>query len=186
MRAPVLLDADTAALTVQWVPQPGATVYEVQLALVSTAEPEWSTLSSSLQSTVLRKKNLQPDSQHLFRVRSKKGDEDWTAFSLASAPLSTLPANVSRMPEAPVRSDASSDAVTVTWSVVEGCSAYELQMAEVATEGEELVWTSLSSSIKAPVARKKGLCCSTFVHYYIQHFITHSFVVLQWLLSSVA
>jgi Fibronectin type III domain len=165
MQAPVLLDADTAALTVQWAPQPGAAVYEVQLAIVSDSDPEWSTLSSTLQSTVLRKKNLQPDSQYLFRVRSKKGE--WIPFSPASAPLSTLPASVSRMPEAPVRSDATSDAVTVTWKPVEGCSAYELQMAEAAAEGEELVWTTLSSAIKAPVAKKKSQLFIDFVTKYM-------------------
>jgi hypothetical protein len=139
------------------VSQPGAAAYELQLAIVSDS-PEWSTLSSTLQSTVLRKKNLQPDSQYLLRVRSKKDDE-WNPFTSASVPLSALPASVSRMPEAPVRSDATSDAVTVTWKPVEGCSAYELQMAEAAAEGQELVWTTLSSSIKAPVAKKKGQLC---------------------------
>jgi Fibronectin type III domain len=157
MRAPVLLDADSTALTIQWAAAQAATTarYEVQLA--ASAEREWTTLSSTLQSTVLRKKNLVPRTSYLFRVRSKTNNEaDWTAFSPPSAPLSTLGPNVSRIQEAPTSSEVTSDAITVTWSAVRGCTAYELQMAAVLAEGRELVWTTLSSSIKAAVVKKKG------------------------------
>lgn len=80
------------AATLAWEKVEGADCYEVQLKV---GAEEFRTLSDKLSSTMVRKKNLQPNSEHQVRVRAKKG-KDWGDFSDVLS-LTTLAPQVKRL-----------------------------------------------------------------------------------------
>jgi hypothetical protein len=62
MDAPVVLERDHEAVQLGWRAVAGALSYELQMSCLSAdsgdTDPEWKSLSSSIQSTNIRKKNL--------------------------------------------------------------------------------------------------------------------------------
>lgn len=72
--------------TVGWERVAGAEKYEVQIrTLRSGVEPVWRTLSAALSAPIVRKKNLSPASDYIFRARAYHGGK-WGEWTGASAP----------------------------------------------------------------------------------------------------
>ena len=102
----------------------------------------------------VRKKNLQPSSAHAFRVRAKKGN-DWGEFS-DPLPFTTVAEDVKRA-DAPSLVSADSEAITVSWTAVEGAETYSVEM-RAESEG---VWTCVTEALKSAAMRKKNLAKNT-------------------------
>ncbi|KAG5178096.1 thioredoxin-like-domain-containing protein [Tribonema minus] len=168
MKPPVLLDAGADTLSVHWRAEKGAALYEAQLEDTSSSPGEWTLLSSTLQSTRLRKKNLVPGRTYRFRVRAIDSLGESGRLSEASEAFTTLSEGTNRIQESPqmVRSEA--EALTVQWKAVDACEAYELQMA-LWVEGEALAWTTVAAAVKAPIAKKKGLAARTRYVFRVRH-----------------
>lgn len=100
----LLLDATDTSITLSWDREPGSRgrgiVEEVQMRRVASlaspgpedddATPAWDTLSSSVKSGAVRKKNLDPGKAYVFRRRSRQVNR-----SIPWAPLPSLPARAS-------------------------------------------------------------------------------------------
>ena len=63
-------ECTTSSATVQWNPPPGVDVSCYELQWKEARESQWSIASSSLQSTICQKHNLEAGNQYHFRVRA--------------------------------------------------------------------------------------------------------------------
>ena len=85
--------ADTGAkIRIQWE-APGMEAiqrYQVEFRRMSAVGLPWSTISDKLKGTQVIKKNIIPGTDYVFRVRAESSTNDWTAWSVPSAPTTTL------------------------------------------------------------------------------------------------
>jgi thiol-disulfide isomerase/thioredoxin len=121
---------------------------------------EWSTLSSTLKATTIKKKNLSRNHEYFFRVRGfNSKTNDWSSFStIGSTGFEVLSIDALLMdpPELDIRDTSS---ITVRWKTVEKCSGYRLRYRQ---EGDS--WNVVPSVISNTQVKKKGLLPST--NYY--------------------
>ena len=148
MQVPKLHDAECTALTIAWAPVPNAIKYEVQMR---DGPEEWTTLSSELTSTKMRKKNLQPEHAYCFRFRARD-QIDWGEWSPPTEGLETLGAGTRQM-AAPQLQCADGISMTVKWEAVPEATMYEVQYRE--ENGAE--WVTAHAALTGVAVRKKNL-----------------------------
>lgn len=157
MEAPISLERDHSSITVAWTganSQPK--VYELEIC----EEGTWRSLSATISTTTIKKKNLAQGAQYLFRVRSQvKGTSIWSDFSSPSEPMTVLSSTV-KVLDPPTLSTRDSQSLTIRW--VDGLvrDGYQLRFRSDADQS----WQNISSVIRDKVVKKKGL--KTGVNYY--------------------
>lgn len=163
MDQPTLLERDSSSLLLCWRSKLTTKSNQVfNLEISENDRVDWKTLSSTLRSTTIRKKNLVLDHQYYFRVRSKEeGDNsDWSEFSQSSEPFSVLPQSIKQLYPPNLKS-RDSQSLTITWAGVEKpCEGYKLRYrAET-----ESTWQYIESMLKDNIVKKKGLLSG--LNYY--------------------
>ena len=114
-------ECTTSSATVQWDPPPGVDVSCYELQWKEARDSAWSVASSSLQSTVCQKHNLDAGNQYHFRVRalhSRTGT--WSPFTptLFVETMESIPGKVVILNEKCVV-DPKRKRVTLCWSTLE-------------------------------------------------------------------
>lgn len=150
---PQIDDVGTKYVTVFWSPVSGATHYELQLKQLdattdetktnsteSTEDswtivtPSWETVSSTLTSTIVKKKGLIPGTTYLFRYRSRDNQTGCVSpYSSPSTSIATLGENVQRLnPPTLFKNLKTSNSLTITWDRVEAATnGYSVQLRQV-------------------------------------------------------
>jgi len=149
MECPVLIEADHSSLFVGWSRVDTALQYELEM---KTGDGEWVSLSSSIKSNAIRKKNLTSEVSYTFRIRAQF-PSGWDVFSGPSEAMHVLTSDVSAIgPPTLKTKDASS--VTVEWEVPEkSVDGYALRYREE----NSVTWNYVDAVIHSNIARKKGL-----------------------------
>lgn len=151
MQIPFLLERDYSSISVAWVETDltRPKFYELEICECGI----WRSLSSNISSTTIRKKNLSPDVEYAFRVRSQEnGTSFWSAFTLPSEPMTVLPSN-KKMLDAPTLVSRDSQSLTIMWADGELRDGYKLRFRTDACHS----WENISSVIRDKVVKKKGL-----------------------------
>mmetsp|Transcript_8052 Transcript_8052/g.14275 ORF Transcript_8052/g.14275 Transcript_8052/m.14275 type:complete len:343 (-) Transcript_8052:78-1106(-) len=81
-------DGNFAAL-LHWTAVPNASAYAIEMRTLDSPTLEWTLISDKLKSTSVRKKNLKPAKDYIFRTRAQQGDK-WTPWSSVSTPVPTM------------------------------------------------------------------------------------------------
>ena len=128
---------------------------------------EWKTLSSTLTSTSVRKKNLKNGREifcYLFRYRSKDKNfpEEWSRFSQVVEARTLLPST--KITEAPSLLTKDSTSITVSWAEIPGAAGYKLRYRSDADHGH---WTYVDAVIHGGRAKKKNLVAHTNYYFSI-------------------
>ncbi|EKU21455.1 tsa family domain-containing protein [Nannochloropsis gaditana CCMP526] len=154
----VAVEEDAESLLLGWDAVEGAVFYELQMlkqavksiggeedsqaedwnAARAMEEPgltdhgdavgEWCTLSASLKSNMVRKRNLSHSTPYRFRVRVRD-KVDWLPFQTSSL-LHTLSTFVQRMAAPRGEVGGAAGCVTLSWEPVEEAAAYAVHMRE--------------------------------------------------------
>jgi len=139
----ILLDASEDSLTVSWPTVKGAAQYPLELRQAS--EATFSTLSTKLSQTQVRKRNLKPSTDYFFRVSAN--EKVWTQ----SQAFSTLPLGTTRLDAPSVVNAGSNHALLISWTP---SGPVELQMREN-IGGQD--WNTISPSFDGAQVKKKNL-----------------------------
>ena len=115
------------------------------------SEDEWISLSTTIKSTNIRKKNLIEGTAYRFRIRPNLA-QGWDLFSPPSNDLYVLTSHM-KVIDAPIIMARDGASVTITWPEVEGCEGYSLRYRSE----HQLSWSVVGSVIHSNVAKKKGL-----------------------------
>jgi hypothetical protein len=89
MNPPQAIEVDQQSVLLAWNPVKSALAYELQMLSTpqdGSEEPEWKSLSSAIQGTNIRKKNLVEGVNYKFRVRCKLST-GWDDFSPSSVDM---------------------------------------------------------------------------------------------------
>jgi thiol-disulfide isomerase/thioredoxin len=130
----------------------------------NSTDAEWATLSDQLKSNIIRKRNLVEGAGYSFRVRYlPKEDGAWSEHTPASEEFFVLD-SATRTMEAPTLSAKDDVSVTIQWKEVEGAGGYLLRYRTDQCGANGDWWTTIGSTIKGNLVRKKGL--SAGVNYY--------------------
>jgi thiol-disulfide isomerase/thioredoxin len=151
MDAPFLLERDHNSVTIAWLDVDSKTAKTFELEICE--EGDWRSLSKSISTTSVRKKNLKQAIPYLFRVRSQtKGSTTWSPFSISSDPVTVLPATT-KLLEPPTLRSKDSQSLTVQWTDDTSRDGYSLRY-RTETNNE---WQVIASVLQDKVVRKKGL-----------------------------
>ena len=186
---PQIDDVGQDNVTIWWAPVPGATHYELQLKQLESSvpttttttttttspnatsnattpkHPVWTTVSSTLTGTIVKKKHLLSHATYLFRYRCR--DNKYTGGCLSpwsshSSEATTLASNVVRPapPTLYVKNGTTATSLTVQWEDMKekATSGYDLQMRQVSFP--PLEW-SPAATVSGNAVKKKGLLPST-------------------------
>ena len=158
IEAPFSLERDHDSITIIWRCTGSEDHSNFELEMCESGS--WKSLSNSITSKTIRKKNLHQGVEYLFRVRSKlKGESVWSPFSDSSQPMSVLPANV-KILDAPKFRSNDSQSVTLQWMDGTTREGYKIRF-----RGEsDYNWQHVNSIVRDKVVRKKGL--SAGIKYY--------------------
>lgn len=148
METPIILEVDHNSVLLGWAPFPDAIVYELQL---QSGDEEWKSLSTTVKSTSIRKKNLVEGISYRFRIRPQLAS-GWDIFSEPTAAINVL-LPTAMMMDAPVLSTKDGASVTIEWPSVEGCEGYSLRYRSE----QQLGWSHIDSVLHSNKAKKKGL-----------------------------
>jgi thiol-disulfide isomerase/thioredoxin len=157
MAAPNLLERDHSSISVVWVTKLDSKKYELEIS----ENGIWRSLSNSIATTTIRKKNLEQGFEYCFRVRSQDPvTASWSAFSNPSEPMSVLSHTI-KILDPPTLLSKDSQSVTIKWignnNHEEG---YNLRFRAETDQS----WQVINSVIRDNVVRKKGLKAG--VNYY--------------------
>lgn len=147
----VLLDARVGSLTVSWPRIRLARWYTLEYR---TADTDWECLSTDLQETQVRKKNLDPYLEYFFRVAAVFDDGlgEWMFHEEGFLPLTEEAEEHAMAP--PMVHNSESECLIVSWEQVESAYAYELQMREN-TSGAG--WFTIADEIEGTEVKKRNL-----------------------------
>lgn len=162
-----LIDSTDSSLTVSWVEVPGALRYVLQYRRdTSSDQMVFDTLSDSLATTQVRKRNLDQGG-YFFRVGAiKDGDELPERWITHAEPFRVLTEEEEKTRMAqPKVEPAGNKAAKVSWNAVDGASGYELQMRE---NNGGAAWITLAASITGNEVRKKNLVSKQGYHFRIR------------------
>ena len=167
---PQIDDIGTDTITLFWLPIIGASHYILQMKEMSTASSsEWQTLSSTLTSTIVKKKTLTPATFYVFRYKCR--DAVWTGgcetpFSAPSKEIRTLENTVVR--PTPPRSMGKPEAtsLTVQWDAIHDAQQYELQIRRAAT-AIPLLWEH-AATVAGRAVKKKTLLPKTKYEFRVR------------------
>jgi hypothetical protein len=90
MDCPVLFEVDHDSILLGWSAPVGALEYELQMT--AGEEEEWRTLSASIKSTSIRKKNLVSETPYKFRIRCRFAS-GWDVYLAPTPALLIVPCN---------------------------------------------------------------------------------------------
>ena len=134
----------------------------------SSDEIAFDTLSDSLTTTQVRKRNLDEDSAYTFRVgailKANQQQPDLCVSHTDAFRILTAEEELSRMTQPKVE-PAGHKAAKVSWDAVDGASGYELQMRE--NEGGA-AWVTLVASFAGTEVRKKNLVSNKGYHFRVR------------------
>jgi thiol-disulfide isomerase/thioredoxin len=137
----------------------GALAYELQMRSSDEGD-EWRSLSSAIQGTNIRKKNLAEGNIYHFRVRCKLAT-GWDDFSPDSADIKVLDEGILQL-EAPTLYANDTSSITVQWSSPSGHEAHGYRLRY--REEDSLEWTYVDTTLKNTQVKKKSL--EAGVNYY--------------------
>ena len=160
MNTPVVIEIDHVSVLLGWRPVTGALTYELQMQ-EGDEDGEWKSLSSGIQGTNIRKKNLIEGVLYQFRVRCKLAT-GWDDFS-SSTGIQVLPTTTLQLsPPTLLTKDTTS--VTLHWSPPDD-SELELEGYRLRYRAEDsLEWTYVDTTLKNTQVKKKSLAVG--VNYY--------------------
>mmetsp|Transcript_8684 Transcript_8684/g.14730 ORF Transcript_8684/g.14730 Transcript_8684/m.14730 type:complete len:374 (+) Transcript_8684:50-1171(+) len=159
MESPVALELDHHSVLLGWRATQGALAYELQMRSSDVGD-EWKSLSSAIQGTNIRKKNLIEGNTYNFRVRCKLAT-GWDDFSPDSADIKVLDADILQL-EAPTLLAKDTSSVTVQWS---SPSDHEVEGYRLRYRAEgSLEWIYVDTTLKNTQVKKKSL--DVGVNYY--------------------
>ena len=145
-------DSDATSACVMWSAAPRAASYAVQMREVGAEA--WTTLSTTLKATKVRKNKLAPSTAYEFRVAAVDGGGAVGEYSGVAAVASRE--GVEQQP-APVVSGVDGEGVTVSWSG--GVGPYALQYAAEEDLGQDSAtpWKLAAASVTGTAAKKRNL-----------------------------
>eukprot|EP00298_Acanthocystis_sp_HF-20_P028960 c7823_g1_i1.p1 GENE.c7823_g1_i1~~c7823_g1_i1.p1 ORF type:complete len:342 (-),score=142.18 c7823_g1_i1:170-1195(-) len=133
--APYLFDQGEEFVIVQWTSLGSGHEYEMQWK--ESSSQDWTTVSSILSNSVVKKKGLSSGKQYQFRVRARVTNGGWSEFSPSSEPISPLLDSKNQRMEPPTLVEAAYNSVTLTWNPANQASLYQLQY-----RGEDSAWVT--------------------------------------------
>lgn len=162
----IILEKDYDSLTISWGknymfalditnPRPPAT-YELQM---SEDSGEWVSLSTSLSTNIIKKKNLTTLHQYTFKYRSSCDgiNMDW---STPSVPTTVLDRTVKQMTP-PVMLSRDTGSIALKWDEIpDNNDGYRLRYRV----DSDITWHNIDTIIKGITVKKKGL--KSGVSYY--------------------
>ena len=151
MEAPFYLERDHSSITVAWEDRETACTKQYELEIFESGS--WRSLSDTISTKTIRKKNLLQSVEYQFRIRSKaKGSNTWSSFSNSSEPTMVLSLSIKILP-APTLSSRDSQSLTIQWVDESPRDGYKLRYR---ADGDHN-WQNISSVVRDKVVRKKGL-----------------------------
>ncbi len=159
---PQLVERDHSSVLIAWDGHDEAVSYELQVNTHHDCDrdEEWQTLSSSLKSTSVKKKNLTEGTPYRFRVRFVNQQQIWCSWSHSSEPFYPLGSNIQIMP-APEMVSHDGSSVTLRWVEVPQTLGYRVRFRD---DNHLSTWSSISDMVKSSIMKKKGL--ENHVSYY--------------------
>jgi len=147
----ILLDARCHSLTISW---PGTALAQGYILEHRTGDTDWEVLSKNLRQTQVKKKNLDPDFEHFFRVAAifHDGRGEWMDHEEGFYPLTEEEEEYAMEP--PKVRKPEKDCLVISWKRVEDAYAYELQMREN-TGGAE--WFTIAEETEVVEVKKRHL-----------------------------
>lgn len=151
MDAPFCLERDHSSITVAWEDKETACTKQYELEIFENGS--WRSLSDTIRTKTIRKKNLLQSVEYLFRIRSKaKGSTTWSSFSNSSEPAMVLSHSIKTL-SAPTLSSRDSQSLTIQWVDELPRDGYKLRYRADTDHS----WQNISSIVRDKVVRKKGL-----------------------------
>lgn len=170
---PFLQEVTFDSMTVAWTPvkaNSGSShpTYELQMQEQERnghEKSEWRTLSSSLSTPVVKKKNLKPNYLYWFRVRPVESAEH--TWSPSSGPWQIPDATTTVQLDAPTLVSADAESVTLKWGEAAGVEleGYKVRYRDDASCGR---WTEISTLLQGTSLRKKNLVAGKSYYFAVQ------------------
>ena len=166
MNSPYLIEVDHDSILFGWQAVPDVIEYELQMQTKTIVdklfedgrddkqeESEWKTLTSSLNGTEARKKNVDHLHTYRFRIRPRYSS-GWDLFSEPSDFYSPAHPDNSIL-EPPVVMDRDTSSITLKWNEVEGAKGFMLRYRVASCAKFE--WHTVDNVLNTNTVRKKGL-----------------------------
>lgn len=153
MEPPVVIDLDHHSILLGWIAFPNCLQYELQMCGDPIVEENWTSLSTKIKSTSIRKKNLTSSATLFFRVRPLI-NTGWELFSGSSEPI-VIPDTDALIMNPPSLSTSDSGSLTIQWENVPDTTGYSIRYREDNINE----WNYIATVIHGNVVRKKNLHC---------------------------
>ncbi|EKX33845.1 hypothetical protein GUITHDRAFT_155920 [Guillardia theta CCMP2712] len=154
----VVHDVEAEAVTLSWSKVPNAVKYEVQIKQEEGGD--FTTISDSLTSTLVRKKNLKPNTEYFARVRHRDA-LDWSGFCEPVSFHTLAGQDVKRL-EHPQVVSRDGESITLQWPTAPDCESYTVEIRS----DKDPTWRTISDHLKNNIVRKKNL--EKHVMYYFR------------------
>jgi thiol-disulfide isomerase/thioredoxin len=155
LNPPVLVERDHTSMLIAWDRHDEAVHYELQLNITHDTQTEsaWTSLSSTLKSNFVKKKNLVDGTPCRFRVRFANKDGIWCSWSQPSESFYVL-ASAVRLMDIPEFFAHDGNSVTIRWKEISGAKGYHIRYRDEANISN---WEQIHDTLKSTIAKKKGL-----------------------------